>query len=92
MPALDGTGPRGQGMFTGRGEGHCVLRLPEPGSGEPAIGYAGIQGTPVQTEAHPVLAAAAMASAFPTPVAVYGSRGGWLNRYAGCGWRRRRRR
>jgi hypothetical protein len=48
MPRRDGTGPRGAGMFTGRGEGHCVLRLPEPGSGEPAVGYAGIQGTPVE--------------------------------------------
>jgi hypothetical protein len=43
MPRFDGTGPRGEGMFTGRGEGYCALRLPEPGSGEPAVGYAGIQ-------------------------------------------------
>ncbi len=92
MPAFDGTGPRGQGMFTGCGQGYCVLRLPDPGSSEPAVGYAGIQGTPVPMEAHPVLAAAPMASVFPTPVAVYGSRGLWLNRYAGCGWRWRRRR
>jgi hypothetical protein len=48
MPQFDGTGPRGAGMFTGRGEGYCALRLPEPGSGEPAVGYAGIQGQPVQ--------------------------------------------
>ena len=44
MPRYDGTGPRGEGMFTGRGEGYCALRLPEPGSGEPAVGYAGIEG------------------------------------------------
>jgi hypothetical protein len=48
MPRFDGTGPRGEGMFTGRGEGYCALRLPEPGSGEPAVGYAGIQGVPVR--------------------------------------------
>jgi hypothetical protein len=30
MPRFDGTGPRGEGMFTGRGEGYCSLRLPEP--------------------------------------------------------------
>lgn len=48
MPRFDGTGPRGEGMFTGRGQGYCALRLPEAGSGEPAVGYAGIQGRPVQ--------------------------------------------
>lgn len=48
MPQFDGTGPRGEGMFTGRGEGYCALRLPQPGSGEPAVGYAGIRGQPVQ--------------------------------------------
>lgn len=48
MPGRDGTGPRGQGMFTGRGEGYCALRLPEPGSDEPAVGYAGIEGRLVQ--------------------------------------------
>lgn len=48
MPGFDGTGPRGEGMFTGRGEGYCVLRMPEAGSGEPTVGYAGIQGRPAQ--------------------------------------------
>jgi len=48
MPRYDGTGPRGEGMFTGHGEGYCALRLPEPGSGEPAVGYAGIEGRPVR--------------------------------------------
>lgn len=48
MPGHDGTGPRGEGIFTGRGQGYCALRLPEAGSGEPAVGYAGIQGRPVQ--------------------------------------------
>ena len=48
MPRYDGTGPRGEGMFTGRGEGYCALRLLEPGSDEPVVGYAGIQGRPVR--------------------------------------------
>jgi len=51
MPGFDGTGPRGAGMFTGRGEGYCALRQQAPGSGEPAVGYAGIQGRPVQLAA-----------------------------------------
>lgn len=45
MPRFDGTGPRGQGPMTGRGEGYCALRIPE--SGEEPYGYAGRQGTPV---------------------------------------------
>jgi hypothetical protein len=48
MPGFDGTGPRGAGMFTGRGEGYCALRLPPAGSDRPAVGYAGSQGRPVQ--------------------------------------------
>ncbi len=48
MPGYDGTGPRGTGMFTGRGEGYCALRLPEADSGEAVSGYAGIAGQPVQ--------------------------------------------
>jgi len=48
MPRFDGTGPRGEGMFTGRGEGYCVLRWPKPGCGEPVAGYAGIEGRPMQ--------------------------------------------
>lgn len=46
MPGFDGTGPRGKGMFTGRGEGYCALRLPAAGSDEPTVGYAGIAGRP----------------------------------------------
>ncbi len=37
MPGFDGTGPLGQGPFTGGGRGFCVV---------PA-GYAGVQGYPV---------------------------------------------
>lgn len=32
MPRFDGTGPRGEGPFTGRGEGYCVIRLPDEGN------------------------------------------------------------
>ena len=59
MPRFDGTGPRGEGMFTGRGEGYCSLHLPEPGSDEPAFGYAGIQGRPVTGGDPPPVSAAA---------------------------------
>jgi hypothetical protein len=49
MPRYDGTGPRGGGPMTGRGEGYCVARLPQ--SGQAAYGYAGRKGTPVRWEA-----------------------------------------
>jgi hypothetical protein len=48
MPAFDGTGPRGQGPLTGRGEGYCAIRLPELRSGGQAYGYAGRAGLPVR--------------------------------------------
>ena len=48
MPRFDGTGPQGGGPMTGRGEGYCVLELPEPG--EAASGYAGLDGVPVRLE------------------------------------------
>ncbi|MBC7231789.1 MAG: DUF5320 domain-containing protein [Chloroflexi bacterium] len=47
MPGFDGTGPRGEGPLTGRGEGYCVLQLPDPASGKPAFGFAGLAGVPV---------------------------------------------
>jgi len=50
MPAFDGTGPRGQGPLTGRGEGYCAMRLPNPGSGQVAYGYAGRNGVPVRVD------------------------------------------
>jgi len=46
MPRFDGTGPQGQGPMTGRGEGYCALKLPQPG--EAPEGYAGLQGAPVR--------------------------------------------
>lgn len=47
MPRFDGTGPRGQGPMTGRGEGYCAVRLPDE-PGQAAYGYAGLQGAPVR--------------------------------------------
>jgi hypothetical protein len=46
MPAFDGTGPRGQGPMTGRGEGYCAMVLPP--SGQAPYGYVGLEGTPVR--------------------------------------------
>lgn len=48
MPAFDGTGPRGQGPMTGRGEGYCAVRLPGPNTGRVPFGYAGRDGAPVR--------------------------------------------
>lgn len=48
MPAFDGTGPRGQGPMTGRGEGYCALALPPSADQRVPYGYAGLQGMPVQ--------------------------------------------
>jgi hypothetical protein len=38
--------------MTGRGEGYCILELPEPD--RPARGYAGLEGAPVHMESAPV--------------------------------------
>lgn len=46
MPRFDGTGPKGEGPLTGRGEGYCAVKLPDE-PGEPAVGYAGREGHPV---------------------------------------------
>jgi hypothetical protein len=47
MPGFDGTGPRGLGPMTGRGEGYCAIALPSPGTAEAPYGYAGLAGVPV---------------------------------------------
>jgi hypothetical protein len=39
MPAFNGTGPRGLGPMTGRGEGYCALVLPSPGTTSVPSGY-----------------------------------------------------
>jgi len=48
VPGFDGTGPRGQGPMTGRGEGYCALVLPSPEEKSAPYGYAGLQGAPVR--------------------------------------------
>ncbi len=45
MPRYNGTGPRGQGPLTGRGEGYCAVTISEPG--EQLRGVAGLEGGPV---------------------------------------------
>ncbi len=52
MPGFDGTGPRGEGPFSGRGEGYCAVKLPDA-PGELAVGYAGQQGRPVRVGTSP---------------------------------------
>ena len=56
MPGFDGTGPRGLGPMTGRGEGYCAVVLPSSrtagapfnyAQGRP-YGYAGLAGVPVK--------------------------------------------
>lgn len=45
MPGFDGTGPQGNGPFTGGGRGYCAVAYPP--SGRP-YGYAGLQGRPIR--------------------------------------------
>jgi len=47
MPEHDGTGPNGRGPMTGRGGGHCMLKIPQT-SKEPLTGFAGRLGQPVR--------------------------------------------
>ena len=89
MPGLDGTGPRSEGPMTGRGEGYCAIRLSE--SGEPAYGYAGVQGTPVRLDApvtQPVPGADLLC--WPRPMARRG--GAFRHRHGRRGGRGRGRR
>jgi hypothetical protein len=46
MPGFDGTGPKGEGPFSGRGEGYCAVKLPDE-PGQPVEGYVGQEGHPV---------------------------------------------
>jgi hypothetical protein len=80
MPRFDGTGPRGAGPMTGRGEGHCAIVLPGPG--QAPYGYAGLQGRPVSLVTPAIRwPRAARFGCWP--------RGGmWLRRGLACGWRR----
>ena len=46
MPGFDGTGPKGLGPMTGRGEGYCTVVLPSSETAEAPYGYAGLAGVP----------------------------------------------
>ena len=48
MPAFDGSGPRGRGPLTGRGEGYCAMRLPNLRSGQAPQGYVGRAQVPMR--------------------------------------------
>jgi len=53
MPRFDGTGPRGEGPFSGRGEGYCAVRIPDEGSvehegAEPLTAPAGWRRGPIR--------------------------------------------
>jgi len=50
MPRFDGTGPSGAGPMTGRGEGYCVVELPE--AKRPGRGYVGAGAAPVRAAMH----------------------------------------
>jgi hypothetical protein len=80
VPTFDGTGPRGEGPMTGRGEGHCAIVLPE--GGRAPYGYAGVQGQPVGP-APPTIRSARAARFGYWPRRVM-----WLRRGLGRGWRR----
>jgi hypothetical protein len=48
MPAHDGTGPNGLGSMTGRGWGFCILKT-DPCESNAVVGFAGIDGKPLET-------------------------------------------
>ena len=84
MPAFDGTGPRGLGPMTGRGEGYCAVAFPSPGTGRAPYGYAGLAGTPVQPALGPVEGTGYPYRTPPVPAAPFSA-----PRF-GRGWGRRR--
>jgi hypothetical protein len=78
MPGFDGTGPRGLGPMTGRGEGYCAIVLPSSrtagapfdyAQGRP-YGYAGLAGVPVQMN-YPYGRSPAYGSVSPVATAPY---------------------
>ena len=87
MPRFDGTGPRGGGPMTGRGEGTCVLEL--PGLDRPARAYAGLEGARVHIQGMPKHTQG-MPASHEAPAArrvhAFGRRGGWAARRARRYW------
>jgi len=47
MPRFDGTGPRGRGPMTGRGNGYCAVRVTSP---EKEIDYLRRQAVALRTQ------------------------------------------
>jgi hypothetical protein len=58
MPGFDGTGPRGLGPMTGRGEGYCALAIDSEGEEPTVRGYTGLHGYPMTAAAARVALAA----------------------------------
>ena len=46
MPGYDGTGPRGRGPMTGRGNGYCIMQIPND-PGRSGTGFVGLSGTSI---------------------------------------------
>jgi hypothetical protein len=90
MPLFDGTGPRGLGPMTGRGEGYCSMVLPSPDAGRAPYGYAGLAGRPVQVSPQSPPAGTVSSGLIAPPLARRWPtlRGFRLGR--GFGWRRGR--
>lgn len=94
MPGFDGTGPRGLGPMTGRGEGYCAFVLPKPGTQGIAYGYAGLAGRPACLN-RPIWTPGPSAfGMFRRAAAIFRPRlGPWFRRWAGRGrgrWSRAR--
>jgi hypothetical protein len=53
MPGYDGTGPRGRGPMTGRGDGYCMIEVPYDPD-QPGTGFVGLPGRPVMVPANSV--------------------------------------
>ena len=49
MPGFDGRGPLGQGPMTGKGQGLCMLKIPDGKSGF-MTGFVGLSGEPFSSE------------------------------------------
>jgi len=86
MPGFDGTGPRGLGPMTGRGEGYCAFVLPEPGTQGTSYGYAGLAGIPTRLN-HPVGAPGSPVSGTlrRAPAAIRPRFGTWFRLWGGRG-------
>lgn len=86
MPGFDGTGPRGLGPMTGRGEGYCAFVLPAPETRSTAYGYAGLAGRPARLN-RPVWTPGPSAfGMFRRAAAIFRPRlGPWFRRWAGRG-------